>query len=40
MQWPQEKEQKDKQYYTKHYTENYRLSNTNGIKTGCEFRCC
>jgi hypothetical protein len=30
-QWPNEKRQKDKQWSTKHYTENY-LSNTNPTK--------
>jgi len=29
MQWPKEKGQKDKQWSTKHYTENSRSSNTN-----------
>jgi len=38
-QWPNEKGQKDKQRSTKHYTENYRSSNTNPTKTGVKRRC-
>ena len=33
-QWSKEKGQKDKQLFTKHYTENYRPINTNHTKTG------
>ena len=38
VQWPKEKEQKDKQWYTFHYTENQRLSNTNPLERGCSGR--
>jgi hypothetical protein len=33
IQWPNEKRQKDKRFM-KYYTENYRLSNSNSLKTG------
>jgi len=33
MQLPNEKVQKDKQWSTKQYTENYRVSNTNPINS-------
>ena len=39
MQLPTEKEQKDKQRSTKHYTENKRSSNTSSLQTGGEVRC-
>jgi len=39
MQWPKDNGQKDKQWSTKHYTENYRSSNTNPTKTGGELKC-
>jgi hypothetical protein len=32
MKWPKGKSQKDKQWSTKHYLENYRLSNMNFTK--------
>ena len=42
-QWPNEKVQKDKQLQKnciyKTYTYNWRSSNTNPTKSGCEFRC-
>ena len=38
-QWSKEKGQKNKQLFTKHYTENYRPINTNHTKTGGEPWC-
>jgi general stress protein CsbA len=32
-------DQTDKQWFTKHYTENYRMNNTNPLKTGRELMC-
>jgi len=40
MQWPKEKEQRDKQWCTKYYTESNKSSDSNPTTTRDEYRFC